>query len=396
VFSKMNTPPPSGPAAIEVRGLRASFGGPDVLRGIDLDVRAGSVVALLGPSGCGKTTLLRSIAGLERPTAGEIRVGGQVVAGPSTHVAPESRRVGMVFQDWALFPHLSVAANVGYGLPRAERRGPRVADALAMVGLAGMGHRAPGTLSGGQQQRVALARAVAPHPMVLLLDEPFSNLDTALRIEVRLEVHQLLVELGITTVFVTHDQEEAFVLGDEVAVMDAGRIVQQASPAVLYDRPLTPWVARFVGDANLVGGAAHGTSAVTSVGAIALREPAAGDVQLLLRPEELRLDAVGSSDTAGPAAVVELVEYYGHDCVTFARLADGEVVRVRSGSAPRFTRGDPVLVRYAGPPAVAFSAGDAPGFDEGWPPPGGTGARAGDPAVATSDGPRDGTEHLVR
>jgi ABC-type Fe3+/spermidine/putrescine transport system ATPase subunit len=178
--------------------------------------------------------------------------------------------------------------------------------------------------------------------------------------------------------------------------MDAGRIVQQASPAVLYDRPLTPWVARFVGDANLVGGAAHGTSAVTSVGAIALREPAAGDVQLLLRPEELRLDAVGSSDTAGPAAVVELVEYYGHDCVTFARLADGEVVRVRSGSAPRFTRGDPVLVRYAGPPAVAFSAGDAPGFDEGWPPPGGTGARAGDPAVATSDGPRDGTEHLVR
>jgi iron(III) transport system ATP-binding protein len=356
--------PPSGPTAIEVRGLRASFGGPDVLRGIDLAVRPGSVVALLGPSGCGKTTLLRSIAGLERPTAGEIRIGDRLVSGEGTHVAPEARRVGMVFQDWALFPHLSVAANVGYGLPRAERRGPRVAEALAMVGLAGLGDRAPGTLSGGQQQRVALARAVAPHPAVLLLDEPFSNLDTALRVDVRAEVHQLLVELGITTVFVTHDQEEAFVLGDEVAVMDAGQIVQQAAPAVLYDRPASPWVAHFVGDANLLAGRAVGTTAQTAVGAVALRDDASGPVRVLLRPEELRLDAVGSLPEA-TAAVVELVEYYGHDCITFARLDDGEVVRVRSGSAPRFARGDRASLRYVGPPAVAFAADDVSAVPQG-------------------------------
>jgi iron(III) transport system ATP-binding protein len=354
----MNTvPPPLGPAAIDVRGLRAAFGGPDILRGIDLHVGAGSVVALLGPSGCGKTTLLRSIAGLERPTAGEVRIGDRVVMGPGTHVAPEARRVGMVFQDWALFPHLSVAANVAYGLPRAERRGPRVAEALAMVGLEGLGDRSPGTLSGGQQQRVALARAVAPHPAVLLLDEPFSNLDTALRVDVRAEVHQLLVELGITTVFVTHDQEEAFVLGDEVAVMDRGEIVQQAPPAVLYDRPASPWVAHFVGDANLVPGAARGTTARTGLGPVPLRDEASGAVQVLLRPEELRLDALGGASGDGTAeAAVELVEYYGHDCITFARLADGEVVRVRSGSAPRFRRGDRVAVRYVGPPAVAFPA----------------------------------------
>jgi len=339
-------------ADIDVRDLRASYGGPPVLRGIDLTVRPGSVVALLGPSGCGKTTLLRAIAGLERPLAGEIRIAGRTVSGPGTHVAPEDRRVGMVFQDWALFPHLKVAANVAYGLPRVERRGPRVAEALAMVGLEGLGDRLPATLSGGQQQRVALARAIAPHPAVLLLDEPFSNLDTALRADVRVEVHQLLVELGITTVFVTHDQEEAFVLGDEVAVMQHGKIVQQASPADLYDRPASPWVAQFVGDANLVAGVADGPWADTSLGRVALREDAVGAVQVLLRPEELRLTPAGQVADG----TVELIEYYGHDCVTFARLIAGEVIRVRSGSSPRFGRGDQVGVRYEGPPAVAYAA----------------------------------------
>jgi iron(III) transport system ATP-binding protein len=347
-------------ADIEVRDLHASFGGPEVLRGIDLTVRPGTVVALLGPSGCGKTTLLRAIAGLERPLAGEIRIGGRLVSGPGTQVAPEDRRVGMVFQDWALFPHLKVAANVGYGLPRAERRGPRVAEALEMVGLEGLGDRLPATLSGGQQQRVALARAIAPRPSVLLLDEPFSNLDTALRVDVRAEVHQLLVELGMTTVFVTHDQDEAFVLGDEVAVMDDGRIVQQASPAELYDRPASPWVARFVGDANLLGGSASGRSADTALGMLELRDGADGPVQVLLRPEELRLDGEGAP---GAAASVELLEYYGHDCVTFARLDAGDVVRVRSGSAPRFARGERVRVRYEGGPAVAYA--DAAPVDGG-------------------------------
>ncbi|MGE3621825.1 MAG: ABC transporter ATP-binding protein [Acidimicrobiia bacterium] len=375
-------------SSIEVRGLRQRYGGPDVLRGVDLSVAPGSVVALLGPSGCGKTTLLRSIAGLERPYAGEIRIGDRPVRDDRTFVAPERRRIGMVFQDWALFPHLSVAANVGYGLPRAERRGPRVVEALEMVGLGGFGDRAPATLSGGQQQRVALARALAPHPSVLLLDEPFSNLDTSLRVEVRAEVHQLLAELGITTVFVTHDQEEAFVLGDHVAVMLDGEIVQQAPPAVLYDRPATPWVARFVGDANLLAGRADGSRASTGLGVLDLRDERSGPVQVLARPEELRLEAAG--DGAG-TAVVELVEYYGHDCVTFARLEGGEVVRVRAGSAPRHARGDRVVVRYAGGPVVAFTASAptpaaAAGADPGATPGGGPGATAvapEDPSLAT-------------
>jgi iron(III) transport system ATP-binding protein len=240
---------------------------------------------------------------------------------------------------------------------------------LRLVGLAGLERRLPATLSGGQQQRVALARALAPRPQVLLLDEPFSNLDTALRVRVRSEVHQLLAELGVTTLFVTHDQEEAFVLGDEVAVMHEGRIVQQARPAELYARPATPWVARFVGDANLVAGSVRGDRAQTCVGSVPLARPTDGDngggygngegdglVDVLVRPEELRLSpAEVDDDTAPGAATVELYEYYGHDTVYLVRCADGTTVRARAGSVPTFARGDRVTVRYAGPPTVAYA-----------------------------------------
>ena len=268
------------------------------------------------------------------------------------HVPPEKRQVGMVFQDWALFPHLTVAQNVGYGLPRSQRRGPRVAAALHMVGLDGLGDRQPATMSGGQQQRVALARALAPQPGVLLLDEPFSNLDSTLRVQVRTEVHQLLAELGVSTVFVTHDQEEAFVLGDEVAVMQAGRIVQQARPADLYARPTNPWVAAFVGDANLVAGVGRGDHAMTPVGDVALDVsasggPARGPVEVVLRAEQLRLDPLDSLDAAsgrGVPATVQLTEYYGHDTVYLVRLDGGEPVRARAAATPRFDRGDRVLV----------------------------------------------------
>ena len=357
-------------SGIDVRGVGKSFGAQEVLRDVDLQVEPGRIVALLGASGCGKTTLLRTIAGLERPDAGEVRVGGRLLSAVSganrvVHVPPEKRRVGMVFQDWALFPHLTVAQNVGYGLPRAERRGPRVEAALHMVGLDGLGDRPPATLSGGQQQRVALARALAPQPGVLLLDEPFSNLDSALRVQVRTEVHQLLAELGITTVFVTHDQEEAFVLGDEVAVMRAGRIVQQARPADLYARPASPWVARFVGDANLVAGEGHGDRASTPVGAVAVDVdgdvPVGSPVEVVLRAEQLRLDPLDGTGAnggngAGAPATVELIEYYGHDTVYLVRPDDGPPVRVRAAATPRFARGDRVLVAYDGPPAVAFLA----------------------------------------
>ena len=335
--------------SIEVQGVVKHFGALAVLREVDLHVAPGSVVALLGPSGCGKTTLLRTIAGLERPEAGSIRVGEQMVVGPGVDVAPERRRIGMVFQDWALFPHLDVRGNVGYGLSRKQRASSRVDDALDLVGLGGLGRRQPGTLSGGQQQRVALARAIAPEPSVLLLDEPFSNLDSALRVQVRFEIHQLLAELGITTVFVTHDQEEAFVLGDEVAVMSEGRIVQQDSPAELYARPASPWVAEFVGDANLLPASAAGTVAQTEVGAVPLADASTGPVTVLLRPEELRV-------APGGDAVVQLVEFYGHDTVYLVDVGATQRLRVRASSAPQHRRGDHVSVTYAGPPAVSYAS----------------------------------------
>ena len=334
---------------IEVTGLDKRFGHQPVLRGVDLHVAPRRVVALLGPSGCGKTTLLRTIAGLEQPDRGSIEVSGEVVVGPGVWVAPERRRIGMVFQDWALFPHLDVAGNVGYGLPRKERTAERIEAALEIVDLGGLATRQPGTLSGGQQQRVALARAIAPEPAVLLLDEPFSNLDSSLRVQVRSEIHQLLVELGVTTVFVTHDQEEAFVLGDEVAVMFEGQIVQQAPPADLYAHPATPWVAAFVGDANLLAGSADGGVARTAVGAVPLLAADHGPVTVLLRPEELRL-------TSGGDTVVELIEYYGHDTVYLVQPAEGPRVRVRAGAAPQHRRGDLVTVTYAGPLAVGYPA----------------------------------------
>src|ERR687898_345108 len=217
-------PQSAATGALAVEGLCKAFGDALVLDQAGLRVPAGRVVALLGPSGCGKTTLLRFIAGLERPDAGQVRLDGRDLSAPGAFVAPERRRIGMVFQDGALFPHLSVAGNVGYGLSRSERRGARVAEALALVALAGLGARLPASLSGGQAQRVALARALVTRPSVLLLDEPFSNLDTILRIQIRAEVQRLLADLGVTAVFVTHDQEEAFVVGDEVAVMLAGRV----------------------------------------------------------------------------------------------------------------------------------------------------------------------------
>ncbi len=342
--------PPLAPG-VEVRDVSKSYtAGVPVLRHVSLSVGPGDVVALLGPSGCGKTTLLRTIAGLERPDDGEVSVGGRVLTGPGTHVAPERRQVGMVFQDWALFPHLSVAANVGYGLDRAGRRSGRVEESLALVGLDGLGDRRPGTLSGGQQQRVALARALAPRPGVLLLDEPFSNLDSALRVEVRTEVHRLLGDLGVTTVFVTHDQEEAFVLGDQVAVMRAGVIEQLATPAALYARPASAWVAGFVGDANLVHGEARGGVAGTAVGPVPLDEPGRGARTVLVRPEHLRLGP-------GVMATVTLVEFYGHDTVYELALPDGDSLRARTGPGTSFRRGERVGVAYAGEPAPSWPAG---------------------------------------
>ncbi|MDQ3981421.1 MAG: ABC transporter ATP-binding protein [Actinomycetota bacterium] len=331
-----------------VRGLRKGFGGTEVLRGVDLGVPPGTVVALLGPSGCGKTTLLRAIAGLERPDAGTISVGRKLLSGGGTHVPAEKRRVGMVFQDWALFPHLTVAGNVGFGLSKSERGSGRVEETLEMVGLSGLAERMPATLSGGQQQRVALARALANRPAVILLDEPFSNLDASLRHQIRLEVQRLLGDLGVTSLFVTHQQEEAFVVGQEVAVMLDGFVVQQGPPATLYEAPATIDVARFIGDANFLRGHASVDKAETCIGPVPLDRDHSGEVEVMVRPEQVGI-------YAGDDATVEHVEFYGHDSIYLVVTDGGAIVRSRVLTTPEFRAGDRVAVGFTGRPAIAFS-----------------------------------------
>ena len=334
--------------SLVVRGVSKSFDSTSVLKGVDLDVPAGTVVALLGPSGCGKTTLLRAIAGLEHPDAGDVRLGGRTMSDLNTWRPPESRRIGMVFQDWALFPHLSVARNVGFGLTRPERRSGRVMEALDLVGLTRFADRMPSTLSGGQQQRVALARALANRPAAVLLDEPFSNLDATLRTQIRVDVQRLLRDLGVTALFVTHDQEEAFVMGEIVAVMFDGVVVQQARPAELYDAPATRQVADFIGDANFLPGVASGSVAETPLGRIELRSDASGAVEVLARPEYVHVEA-------GDAATIEDIEFYGHDAVYIVRPDVGRSIRARILRTPEFGPGDRVELSYRGTPSVAFA-----------------------------------------
>lgn len=337
----------SAARGVTVEDLEHSYGDEPVLHGVSLDVSPGESIALLGPSGCGKTTLLRLIAGLERPSSGSISIGNNFVAG-ETWVPPDRRKVGMVFQDWALFPHLSVAKNVAYGIAKSTSKDAEVSSALEMMDLSGLEDRMPATLSGGQQQRVALARALAPRPGVLLLDEPFSNLDTSLRTEVRTEVRELLAELGITSIFVTHDQDEAFIVGDRVAVMREGKIVQTDSPQGLYHHPVDQWTAEFVGTVSLLKGDAASGFASCSLGSVAIDPKLNGSVDVMIRPEQLSIAAGGDAE-------VQAVEYYGHDSMVFVALGNDQV-RVRCGPSIIFNRGDNVQVQFTSDQALAFKS----------------------------------------
>jgi iron(III) transport system ATP-binding protein len=306
-----------------ISGLWKGYGEQPVLRGVDLVVPPGSLTAVLGLSGCGKTTLLRAIAGFERAERGRIELGGETLDDEATYVPPERRSVGYVPQEGALFPHLTVAGNVGFGLSRAERRGETVAGMLEMVGISALAGRLPHELSGGEQQRVALARALARRPQALLLDEPFSSLDATLRARVREEVHALLREQGVTTVLVTHDQEEALSLADSVAVLRDGRIVQQGSPAELYERPADERLARFLGAVNVLDASFSGESAQTPLGRLALRSPVRDNGStgaVMLRPEQLDVRAVTDGEPGeGVGGRVELCRYYGHDALLHIR-----------------------------------------------------------------------------
>ena len=346
-------------STVDVDDVSVSYGSALAVDGVSISVAAGSIVSLLGPSGCGKTSLLRAIAGLERPVRGSVSIGDRVVSGPTTWIKPEHRSVGMVFQDGALFPHLTVADNIAFGLNashiRASRsdRAERVRELLDLVDLGGLGDRLPETLSGGQQQRVALARSLAPNPAVLLLDEPFSALDAGLRVHVRAEVASILREIGVTSIFVTHDQDEAFVLGDNVAVMRDGRVEQVGSPDELYRTPVSKWVARFVGEANFVPGRPSPSSDCieTALGCVkiagALPAPSDDTVDVLVRPEQVVL-------SEGDGAEITTVEYYGHDVRYELLLADGTTLSARTHPDVLLQRGDRVSIAIDGSTSAAF------------------------------------------
>ncbi len=323
--------------AIVCHGLVKRFAEKPILDGFSLTAPTGRVLGLLGPSGSGKTTALRLIAGFERPDSGSVAVDGVTVVDDTTFVPPERRRVGMVFQDFALFPHMTVGENVGYGLPRGVRR--RITEVLDMVGLTGMEQRLPHELSGGEQQRVALARALAPAPAVILLDEPFSNLDAPQREKIRREVRGILVEARTTTVFVTHDQSEALAISDVLAVMREGRVIQTASPHDLYRRPVDRWVAQFLGEGAFVEGTVRAGIVDTPLGRFPTDAPDGERAEVLVRPEQVRITA----DSGGPALVVDH-EYYGHDQLVTLHVADGRRLLARNGPHPIFHTGD--RVRY--------------------------------------------------
>lgn len=333
--------------------LQKRYGDTVALDGLSLAVQPGELVALLGPSGCGKTTTLRVLAGFERPDAGSITLAGRVVAAAGRSVPPERRGVGMVFQEHALFPHLRVDDNVGFGLHRRARRerAARVAEVLDFVGLTSCARRYPHELSGGQRQRVALARALAPQPAVILFDEPFSSLDADLRVQLRREVGEILRGCGATALFVTHDQEEAFAIADRIAVVHRGRIAQCADAETLYHEPADRFVADFIGQADFLPGMARGAMIETELGGVLnwqhLEEWT--KVEVMIRPEwlELQPSRLGQGQIATRT-------FRGRELLYGVRLASGRLVHSTQPAGADFAIGDRVAVTVSSLPTPAF------------------------------------------
>jgi len=329
--------------AIDAHRVEKRFGRTLAVAGASLRVDEGELVALLGPSGSGKTTLLRSIAGFEVPDAGTIEIAGRRVAGDGTWVEPEHRRIGMVFQDGALFPHLTIAGNVAFGADAA-----RAAEKLELVGLADRANAYPHELSGGERQRVAVARALAAEPSVVLLDEPFAALDAGLRESLRGEVRAILKAAGASALLVTHDQAEALSLADTVAVMRAGRIVQVGTPEEIYERPRSRWLAEFLGEADLLPGTARGGVVECELGRFGVPAELAGSVQVLVRPESVAI-GVGAAPREHVEAVVVDREFFGHDQLLRLELPSGLRLRSRRLGFPAWHPGDRVRVWIDGP-----------------------------------------------
>ena len=341
-------------AGVELRGVVKEYGSTRVLHGVDLDVAPGEFVSLLGPSGCGKTTALRVLAGLEHADNGEVRIGGRDVS----RVPTNKRDIGMVFQSYSLFPHLRVLDNTAFGLRRrgvgATEARRRAGDALDLVGLGHLGDRYAHQLSGGQQQRVALARALVTEPKVLLLDEPLSALDAKVRVQLRDEIRRIQLRLGITTVFVTHDQEEALAVSDRIAVMNAGTIEQIGTPEQLYTTPSTAGVAAFVGLSSVVSGVAEGDHVVVWGQKLPLQSPADGPVDVYLRPENVHF---ASEADAATDALVQESTFLGSMRRTLVRTESGELVRLQHAPGIHPAFGDRVRIAVAPEPVAVHPRG---------------------------------------
>lgn len=329
--------------AVSAHNLHKSFGATPVVRDVNLRVPRGQILALLGPSGCGKTTTLRLLAGFEQLDTGRIEIDGRLVADDTRSLPPEQRRVGMVFQDYAIFPHLTVAANVQFGLGKGRDARARMEEMLTFVGLDGQGDKMPHALSGGQQQRVALARALAPNPAVLLLDEPFSNLDAALRKQVRVEVKQLLRRSGATAIFVTHDQEEALFLGDAVAVMENGRLVQTGTPEQIFHAPRTRFVAEFMGHTDFVAGEVSARGIETPLGLVrqALDAAPGTAVSIMTRPDDVTI----TPQKDGNGRIRDR-QFTGMAYVYEVALTNGTVLHSLQPHTVHLTPGAPVQVQF--------------------------------------------------
>jgi iron(III) transport system ATP-binding protein len=330
---------------VELRSITCRYPGASApaVHALSFAVKHGEVLALLGPSGCGKTTTLRLIAGLEMPDAGELWLNGVCVAGAGRAVPPEERRLGMVFQDYALFPHLTALENVVFGLhrlPAAERR-RRATEALALVGMAGLADRYPHQLSGGQQQRVALARALAPYPLVVLLDEPFSNLDAALRMQVRDELRAILARAGATAIFVTHDQSEALALGDRIALLRAGRLEQIGTPDEIFQHPRTRFAAEFIGQADFLPARVTEAGLLSEIGCIPQRValPPGSQIEVLVRYDDLEL----TLDAGGEARIIGCT-YEGPSYMYTVALRSGQRLRCKTPHTRRYPIGSTVRV----------------------------------------------------
>lgn len=343
--------------ALRCRGLVKQFSDQPIVRGVSFSAAPGDILVLVGPSGCGKTTTLRLVAGFERLDSGSIEIDGETVADDNRHEPPERRRAGMVFQDYAIFPHLSVGRNVGFALGKGTAARERVAELLAFVGLPGQEQNMPHELSGGEQQRVSLARALSTNPAVLLLDEPFSNLDAALRAGMRAEVRSLLKKSNTTAIFVTHDQEEALMLGDQVGVMRDGRLEQVDSPEDIFHNPQTRFVAEFLGNTRFVPGLITAGGIESSLGLLPRRVTISPGtvVELALRPD----DVTFLPDDNGSARIITR-SFTGMAYIYHLGLPDGSIVHSLQPHEVRVPEGTTVAASFAtGAHPPVFHLGEA-------------------------------------